>query len=81
MASFSDLFGQVFILDWGEMLGRFITYYRMCFFEDDPDNTYGWRLKGGDEAGRAKTEQRIYDRLRRWSSGTTRRNSLTYPNA
>ena len=37
-----DLFGQMFILDQGDALGRFITHYRNKYFYPDPENEYGW---------------------------------------
>lgn len=50
-----DLFGQVFILDLGASLGRYITHYRQAFFDQGYDG-FGWVPKYG-------AEQRIYDRL------------------
>ena len=37
-----DLFGQMFILDQGDALGRFITHYRTKYFYPDPENEYGF---------------------------------------
>lgn len=51
-----DLFGQVYILDMGASLGRYITHYRTVFFDQSYDG-FGYELKPG-------AEQRIYERLR-----------------
>jgi SNF2 family DNA or RNA helicase len=40
-----DLFGQVYILDLGRALGRFITHFRRDFFYLAGFNLYDWRLK------------------------------------
>lgn len=37
-----DLFGQIYILDQGDALGRFITHYRTTYFYPDPHVQYGW---------------------------------------
>lgn len=50
-----DLFGQVFILDLGAALGRFITWYRSEFFEQDYTG-FNWLPRYG-------AEKKIYDRL------------------
>jgi hypothetical protein len=49
-----DLFGQMFILDYGESLGGAITYYRMAFFE--ADGPFSWKIKDG-------AEEKIYKRI------------------
>lgn len=40
-----DLFGQIYILDLGRSLGRFITHYRTEFFDRAPWNVYQWTPK------------------------------------
>ena len=40
-----DLFGQIYILDLGRSLGRFITHFRREFFYLAGFNLYDWRLK------------------------------------
>lgn len=40
-----DLFGQVFILDQGHALGRFITHYRREYFYESGYGGYEWRPK------------------------------------
>lgn len=40
-----DLFGQMYILDLGRSLGRFITHYRSEFFNQSPHNVYEWTPK------------------------------------
>lgn len=50
-----DLFGQVFILDLGASLGRFITHYRMNYFSQGYTG-FGWEPQPGAEA-------RIYRKL------------------
>jgi len=52
-----DLFGQVYILDLGASLGRFITHYRNTFFERSGFMGYDWTILPG-------AEERIYERLR-----------------
>ncbi len=52
-----DLFGQIYILDLGNALGRFITHYRSVYFDSTGYGGYTWKPK--DDA-----EQRIYKRLR-----------------
>jgi SNF2 family DNA or RNA helicase len=56
-----DLFGQIYILDLGNALGRFITHYRRAFFENpqtgNPFDKYKWILQKGGE-------QRIYDKIK-----------------
>lgn len=37
-----DLFGQMYILDLGRSLGRFITHYKNEFFTQSPRNVYEW---------------------------------------
>lgn len=37
-----DLFGQIYILDLGRSLGRYITHYRMNFFQRSAFNIYEW---------------------------------------
>jgi hypothetical protein len=40
-----DLFGQIYILDLGRSLGRFITNFRTTFFDRAPWNVYQWVAK------------------------------------
>lgn len=51
-----DLFGQIYLLDQGNALGRFITHYRMSFFDSTGYGGYTWVPK--DDA-----ESRIYKKL------------------
>jgi len=44
---YEDLFGQMYIVDLGKTLGRFITHYRAQYFRQDPFNTYGLELMPG----------------------------------
>jgi hypothetical protein len=37
-----DLFGQIFILDGGEALGKYITHFRNRWFYTEPWNPYKW---------------------------------------
>lgn len=52
-----DVFGQVFILDLGNALGRFITHYRSQFFYPSGFGGYEWELQQG-------AEKRIQERIR-----------------
>lgn len=40
-----DLFGQIYILDFGRALGRFITHFRREFFDQSPYVKYDWTQK------------------------------------
>lgn len=42
-----DLFGQIYILDLGRALGRYITHYRTEFFNQSGFGGYEWTLKEG----------------------------------
>lgn len=52
-----DLFGQIFILDLGGMLGQFVTHYRMNYFNQMGYGGYTWVLKEG-------AERRIYTKIK-----------------
>lgn len=45
-----DLFGQMYVLDLGDSLGRFITHYRYRYFMPTGFGGYTWCLKHGAEA-------------------------------
>lgn len=46
-----DLFGQIFILDLGGSLGRFISHYRNTYFYPSGYGGYDWKLqKGADKS-------------------------------
>lgn len=51
-----DLFSQIFILDGGAALGRFITHYRNQFFYPTGFGGYEWKLQEGAEK---KIQERI----------------------
>lgn len=51
-----DLFGQVFILDLGHALGRFITHYRTTYFNQSGFGGFFWSPK-------PDAERKIYKRL------------------
>lgn len=42
-----DLFGQCFVLDLGNALGRYITHYRMTYFNNPDKQGWKWILKPG----------------------------------
>lgn len=52
-----DLFGQMYALDQGASLGRFITHYRQLYFEPAGFMGYEWRLKLG-------ADKEIFKRIR-----------------
>jgi SNF2 family DNA or RNA helicase len=52
-----DLFGQIWILDFGEALGRYITHYREQYFHPTGFGGYTWVLQSGGE-------RRIYRKLK-----------------
>jgi SNF2 family DNA or RNA helicase len=43
----SDLFGQIYILDSGRALGRYITHFRLEYFVRSGYNLYEWKPRGG----------------------------------
>lgn len=43
-----DLFGQMFIVDLGESLGKYVTHFRMEFCMQDPSG-FGWNIRRGAE--------------------------------
>ena len=51
-----DLFGQIYILDFGAALGEYVTRYRNNFFYPSGYGGYTWELQAG-------AEERIYARL------------------
>jgi SNF2 family DNA or RNA helicase len=42
-----DLFGQIYILDLGRALGKYITHYRSEMFYQPPGRIYDWRPRPG----------------------------------
>jgi len=52
-----DLFGQIYIVDMGRALGRFITHYRNAFFYPSGYGGYDWTLRQG-------ADKEILDRIR-----------------
>lgn len=52
-----DLFGQMFVLDMGNALGRFITHYRVKYFRAVDPNGWKWVLQAG-------AAELIYERLK-----------------
>ncbi len=44
---YEDLFGQMYIVDQGKSLGRFITHYRMQYFFQSGYGGYSWTLRQG----------------------------------
>lgn len=66
-----DLFGQVFILDFGNALGAYITHYRRRFFMPTGFGGYTWVLQGANQGkadpetgltpAQEKTAKRIYE--------------------
>jgi hypothetical protein len=49
-----DLFGQIFVLDMGASLGRYITHYRMQYFTPSGYNGYDWVPNVGADKAIAK---------------------------
>jgi SNF2-related domain len=52
---YEDLFGQMFIVDLGKALGKYVTHYRAAYFRQDPFNSYELELM----PGAAKTIQEL----------------------
>jgi SNF2 family DNA or RNA helicase len=61
-----DLFGQIYILDCGDALGKYITHYKMQYFEPSGYGGYEWRLrKWEDNEGAVHTSaEEIYEKIR-----------------
>jgi len=51
-----NLFGQIYLLDQGQALGRYITHYRNQFFYPTGYGGYTWELQAG-------ADEKIYDRI------------------
>lgn len=45
--SIMDTFSQVYILDGGRSLGRYITHFRTTYFERSAYNMYDWKIRTG----------------------------------
>ena len=52
-----DIFGQVYILDLGNALGRYITHYRNAYFYPSGFGGYDWKLQTG-------ADKRIQERIK-----------------
>jgi len=59
-----DLFGQMFVVDLGESLGKFVTHFRMEFCQKDPSG-FGWNLRRGSAE---QIYARVANRLMRLDS-------------
>lgn len=67
-----NLFGQIFIIDQGAALGRFVTHYRHEFFIPSGYGGYTWKLQPG-------AEDRIYARLKNVALSMTSEDHLDLP--
>lgn len=55
-----DLFGQMYIVDFGASLGKFITHFRMEFCHQRPGDLYGWHLnRNAPEMIYKRVDQRL----------------------
>jgi len=52
-----DLFGQMYIVDFGEALGKFITHFRMMYMYQRPNDMYNYYLRPG-------AEEDIYEKVK-----------------
>lgn len=52
-----DLFGQMYVVDFGASLGKFITHFRMMYMYQRPGDIYSYHLRPG-------AEEQIYDAVR-----------------
>lgn len=52
-----DLFGQCYVLDLGNSLGRYITHYRANYFVNPDGQGWNWRLQPG-------AKEKIYARIK-----------------
>ena len=56
----SDLFGQMFVVDFGAALGKYVTHFRMEFCHQRPGDAYGWHLnRGAPELIYKRVENRL----------------------
>lgn len=53
----ADLFGQIYVLDNGEALGKFITHFRMEFMYQKPGDMYSYHIRPG-------ADKEIYERVK-----------------
>lgn len=67
-----DLFGQVYVIDCGRALGRFVTHYRNEFFYPSGFGGYTWTLQPGGE-------ERILERVRPITTTMLARDWLDLP--
>lgn len=67
-----DIFGQIFILDLGAALGRFITHYRNNYFYPSGFGGHEWKLQAG-------AEQRIQEQIRPLTMRLEARDYLDLP--
>jgi SNF2 family DNA or RNA helicase len=67
-----DLFGQVYVMDTGRALGRFITHYRNKFFDRTGFGGFSWRVREG-------AEEEIYAALRPYVLRLSAEEYLTLP--
>src|SRR6266496_5001547 len=57
-----DIFGQIYCLDQGNALGRYITHYRSQYFSPTGYMGYDWQLKdGADKLIHAKLQSLILE--------------------
>lgn len=52
-----DLFGQCYVLDLGNALGRYITHYRLAYFTNPDGQGWTWVLKPG-------AKEQIYEKIK-----------------
>lgn len=52
-----DLFGQCYVLDLGNALGKYITHYRMTYFTNPDGNGWKWVLQPG-------AKEKIYEKIK-----------------
>jgi SNF2 family DNA or RNA helicase len=43
----ADLFGQMYVVDFGGSLGKYVSHFRMEFMHQRPGDAYGWHLNRG----------------------------------
>jgi hypothetical protein len=67
-----DLFGQIYILDLGNALGRFVTHYRNEYFFTSGFGNYEWSLQRG-------ATERIYEKVRPITLRLAAEDYLTMP--
>lgn len=67
-----DLFGQMYIVDFGESLGKYITHFRMAYMYQRPGDMYSYYLRPGADV-------QIYEKVKKRLMRLRARDHLDMP--